>query len=77
MSGLRTVKHAAVPRHATPVPRTTVHRRILLNPLWTFARNLALVVVAVVVLLTAVLGVLAVTSWTTNRASAGASSHDF
>jgi len=77
MSGLRTVKHATAPRHATPVPRPTVQRRILLSPLWTFARNAALVVVAVVVLLSAVLGVLAITSWATNRAGAGASSHAF
>jgi hypothetical protein len=62
MSGLRTIKQATAPRHATPVPRPTVHRRILLSRAWTLARNAALVLVATVVLFSAVLGVLAVTS---------------
>jgi len=73
MSGLRTVKQAAAPRHATPLPRPSVRRRILLSPAWTFVRNAGLVLVAVVVLLTAVLGVLAVTSWASNRSGVGAS----
>jgi len=77
MSGLRTVKHAAAPRHATPLPRPSLRRRILLSPVWTFVRNAALVLVAIVVLLTAVLGVLAVTSWATNRTGSGASGASF
>ena len=73
MSGLRTVRHAAAPRHATPVPRPTVHRRILLSRSWSFARNAALVLVATVVLFSAVLGVLAVTSWASSRTGPGVS----
>ena len=77
MSGLRTIRHAPAPRHATPVPRPTVHRRILLSRTWTFARNAALVLVAVVVLFSAVLGLLAVTSWASDRQPAGASGRTF
>jgi len=73
MSGLRTVKQVAAPRHATPLPLPSMRRRILLSPAWTFVRNAALVLVAVVVLLTAVLGVLAVTSWASSRTGPGVS----
>jgi len=62
MSGLRTVRHATAPRHATPVARPTVQRRILLSRYWSFAWNAALVLVATVLLFSAVLGLLAVTS---------------
>jgi hypothetical protein len=63
MSGLRTIKQATAPRHATPVPRPTVHRRILLSPAWTLARNAVFVLVVMMVLFSAVFGLLAVTSW--------------
>lgn len=77
MSGLRTVRHVAAPRHATPVPRPTVQRRILLSRSWSLARDAALILVATVVLFSAVLGLLAVTSWASDRPAGSTSAHAF
>lgn len=77
MSGTRTMKHASTPRHATAVPRPTVHRRILLSRAGTFAKNATLVFVAVVVLFTAVMGLLAITSWATDQRSGTATNSGF
>ena len=77
MSSLRTVKRASAPRHATPVQRPTVRRRILLSRAGRYAKNVALVFVAVVVLFTAVLGLLAVASWATDHQSSSATGRAF
>jgi hypothetical protein len=59
------------------VPRATLRRRILLNRLANLAKNTALVFVAVVVLFTAVLGLLAVASWASDRGAAASTSKAF
>jgi hypothetical protein len=72
MSSLRTVKHEAAPRHATPFPRPTLSRRIQLSRVWTFAWNASLVFAAIVVLFSAVLGILAITSWASDHRAGSA-----
>jgi hypothetical protein len=74
MSGLRTERHPAAPRHATPVPRPTYQRRILLSRAGTFGRNVGLVLVAVLVLFSAVFLVLSAASWASDRDSVATTS---
>lgn len=69
MSSIRTVRRTAGPRHATPVPRPTYQRRILLSRTGTYAKNITLLIVVVVLLFTAVLGILAAASWASDRNS--------
>ncbi len=77
MSGLRTARRVAPPRHATPVPRVTYQRRLLLSRTGTFAKNITLLFIVIVVLFTAVLGLLAVASWASDRQSGVATGRAF
>jgi hypothetical protein len=69
MSGLHTVRRAAAPRHALPVVRPTYRRRIMLSRAGTLVQNVGLVLVAVVLLFSAVFLVLAAASWASDRDS--------
>jgi hypothetical protein len=77
MSSLRTVRRAAAPRHATPAPRVTYQRRLLLSRAGTVAKNITLLALVVVVLFAAVLGLLAAASWASDRQSGVATGRAF
>lgn len=63
MSGLLSMRRAAAPRHSSRTTRPDYQRRVRLNRFGIVAKNIGLVLVAVVVLFSAVFLVLAVTSW--------------
>ena len=74
MSGLLSTRRAAPPRHSLRTSQTRV-QRLPLGRIATVAKNAALVLVAIVLLLSAVFLVLAVTSWASDShtgAAAGA-----
>jgi hypothetical protein len=77
MSSIRTVRRTAGPRHATPVQRPTYQRRILLSRTGTYAKNITLLIAVVVLLFSAVLGILVAASWASDRNSAGVSGPAF
>jgi hypothetical protein len=68
MSGLLSMRRAAAPRHSLRTARPGYQRRILLSRTGALAKNIGLVLVAVVLLFSAVFLLLAATSWASNRA---------
>lgn len=67
MSGLLSIRRAAAPRHSSRALAPPRVRRMGLRRAGDVAKNAGLVLVAVVILFSAVFLLLAVTSWASNR----------
>ena len=77
MSGLLSMRRAAPPRHSSRALQSPRQRRIGLRRITELAKSAGLVLVAVVILFSAVFLLLAVTSWASNRDTGSATSSGY
>ena len=67
MSGLLSIRRAAAPRHSIRAAQPRYDRLLLRNRAGNLAKDVGFVLLAVVILFSAVFLLLAVTSWASNR----------